>query len=103
MKASTADTSYVYPSAPYDWQVDGTEEIIVKYNQPVFTEEQKRELGVRSYYGYAIELYYRDQIQDKLVMPENIANLRLESKDEEIPVRDRIGPENALFPNSVYP
>lgn len=103
VKASTADTSYVYPSAPYDWQVDGTEEIIVKYNQPVFTEEQKRELGVRSYYGYAIELYYRDQIQDKLVMPENIANLRLESKDEEIPVRDRIGPENALFPNSVYP
>ena len=103
VKASTADTSYVYPSAPYDWQVDGTEEIIVKYNQPVFTEEQKRELGVRSYYGYAIELYYKDQIQDKLMKPENIANLRLESKDEEIPVRDRIGPENALFPNSVYP
>ena len=103
VKASTADTSYVYPSPPYDWQVDGTEEIIVNYNQPVFTEEQKRELGERSYYGYAIELYYRDKIQDKLVMPENIANLRLESKDEEIPARDPIGPENALFPNSVYP
>lgn len=103
VKASTADTSYVYPSPPYDWQVDGTEEIIVNYNQPVFTEEQKRELGERRYFGYAIELYYQDQIQDKVVMPESIATLRLETKDEAAPVGGFIGPENALFPDPAYP
>jgi len=103
VKASTADTSYDYPSAPYDWQSDGTEEIIVKYNQPVFTDEQKLELGERSYYGYAIELYYRDQIQDKVVMPEDIARLRLESPADPAPAGGFLGPENALFPDSVYP
>lgn len=103
VKASTADTSYDYPSAPYDWQSDGTEEIIVNYNQPVFTDEQKLELGERSYYGYAIELYYRDQIQDKVVMPEDIARLRLESPADPAPAGEFLGPENALFPNSVYP
>jgi len=103
VKASTADTSYDYPSAPYDWQTDGTEEIVVNYNQPVFSEEQKRELGERSYYGYAIELYYRDQIQDKAVMPEEIARLRLESPADPAPVGGFLGPENALFPDSVYP
>lgn len=103
VKASTADTSYDYPSAPYDWQGDGTEEIVVKYNQPVLTEEQKLELGERSYYGYAIELYYRDQIQDKVVMPEEIARLRLESPAPAAPAGGFLGPENALFPESVYP
>lgn len=103
VKASTADTSYDYPSAPYDWQSDGTEEIIVNYNQPVFTDEQKLELGERSYYGYAIELYYRDQIQDKVVMPEDIARLRLESPADPAPAGGFLGPENALFPDSVYP
>lgn len=103
VKASTADTSYDYPSAPYDWQSDGTEEIIVKYNQPVFTDEQKLELGERSFYGYAIELYYRNQIQDKVVMPEDIARLRLESPADTAPAGGFLGPENALFPDPVFP
>jgi hypothetical protein len=103
VKASTADTSYDYPSSPYDWQSDGTEEIIVNFNQPVFTDEQKLELGERSYYGYAIELYYRDRIQDKVVMPEDIARLRLESPADPAPAGGFLGPENALFPDSVYP
>ncbi len=103
VKTSTADTSYDYPSAPYDWQTDGTEEIIVKYHQPVFTEEQKRELGERSYYGYAIELYYRDRIQDTVVMPEDITRLRAESAAEPAPAGGFLGPENALFPESTYP
>ena len=51
--------------------------IVVNYLQPVFTEEQKRELGERSFYGYAIELYYRDELQDKVAMPEDIAALAL--------------------------
>lgn len=103
VKASTADTSYEYPSAPYDWQGDGTEEIVVKYHQPVFTQEQKREFGDRTYYGYAIELYYRDQIQDKVVMPAEIDRLRAESPAEPAPAGGFLGPENALFPESIHP
>jgi len=103
IKLTTADISYEYPSAPYDWQSGGTEEIVVNYNQPVFSEEQQLELGERSYFGYAIELYYRDQIQDKVVMPEEIARLRLESSPAPVPTGKFLGPENALFPDPVYP
>ena len=75
----------------------------MKYNQPVFTDEQKLELGERSFYGYAIELYYRNQIQDKVVMPEDIARLRLESPADTAPAGGFLGPENALFPDPVFP
>lgn len=109
VRSSTADTSYLYPTEPYDWQVDGTEVIVVNYLQPVFTEEQKRELGERSFYGYAIELYYRDELQDKVAMPEDIAALRFEGNPggegsaggAKSPTF--LGPENALFPDPVVP
>jgi hypothetical protein len=100
VQASTADTSYLYPTEPYDWKIEGREEIVVIYNQPVFSEEQQLELGQRSYYGYIIELYYRDQIQDKVVMPEDIATLRIESPTVPQPAENGVGPENALFPKS---
>jgi hypothetical protein len=109
VRPSTADTSYLYPTEPYDWQVDGTEVIVVNYLQPVFTEEQKRELGERSFYGYSIELYYRDELQDKVAMPEEIAALRFEGnpggEGSTGGVRSStfMGPENALFPDSVVP
>tara|TARA_R110002096_G_scaffold23303_9_gene74259 strand:+ start:3275 stop:4528 length:1254 start_codon:yes stop_codon:yes gene_type:complete len=97
---STADTSYLYPTEPYDWQINGSEEIKVIYNQPIFTEEQSRELGKRSYYGYAIELYYRDRLQDRVVMPEDIARLRMDDAESDPDSSPRsVGPENALFPN----
>ncbi len=104
IEASTADTSKLYPTEPYDWAVDGTEEIVVNYHQPVFSEEQARELGERRYYGYAIELYYRDQLQDKVTMPEEIAALRIQEtpeQEESAPVF--LGPDNALFPDPLTP
>ncbi len=100
VQASTADTSYLYPTEPYDWKVDGREEIVVIYHQPVFSEEQRLELGERSYYGYVIELYYRDQIQDKVVMPDDLATRRIEAPTVPQPVEKGLGPENALFPDS---
>lgn len=109
VRPSTADTSYLYPTEPYDWQVDGTEVIVVNYLQPVFTEEQKRDLGERSFYGYAIELYYRDELQDKVAMPEDIAALRFDGGSGAdgpggaAPGPTFLGPENALFPDSVVP
>jgi len=109
VRPSTADTSYLYPTEPYDWQIDGTEVIVVNYLQPVFTEEQKRELGERSFYGYAIELYYRDELQDRVAMPADIAALRFEGNPGgdgsagEAQSPTFLGPENALFPDPVVP
>lgn len=104
VSASTADTSYLYPSEPYDWQVNGTEEIVVNYHQPVFTEEETRNLGERRYHGYAIELYYRDLLQDKVAMPEDVAVLRLQAQPPSAPSAPApLGPENALFPDPVNP
>jgi len=102
--ASTADTSYLYPTEPYDWATDGSETIIVDYHQPIFTEEQQRELGERTYYGYAIELYYLDVLQDKVTMPEDITALR-ETLDPLVAPRTTrgVGPENALFPDPLDP
>lgn len=76
--------------------------IIVNYNQPVFTEAQTRELGERRFYGYAIELLYRDELVEKVAMPEEVGALRF----EEAPggsTASPSGPENALFPNPALP
>jgi hypothetical protein len=97
--ASTADTSYLYPTEPYNWQSNGTEEIVVNYSQPEFSEEQKLELGERKYYGYVIELYYQDKLQDRVVMPEDIAEVQIE-RGSPPPAGGQIAPENALFPQS---
>lgn len=104
VKPSTAETSYLYPTEPYDWQIDGTETIVVNYHQPAFTEEERRSLGERTFYGYAIELHYRDELQDKVTMPEDIAELRFEpAPATAAPTAEEAGPENALFPTSVQP
>lgn len=112
VRPSTADTSYLYPTEPYDWQTGGTETILVNYHQPSFTEVQKLELGERSYHGYAIELYYRDQLQDKVAMPEDIATLRFPIEPLSPVARDPAagrpaaapqGPQNDLFPDAVIP
>lgn len=107
VRPSTADTSYLYPTEPYDWKVNGTETIVVNYLQPVFTEEQRRELGERTFHGYAIELYYRDELQDKVAMPEDVAALRFDpataSGGAAPGEASDVKPENALFPNSVVP
>lgn len=102
---STADTSYFYPTEPYDWDVNGREEIVVQYNQPKFTPDQERDLGSREYYGYAIQLYYRDELQDTVEMPSEIARLRPEPTRRTLPPGagsgpERVGPENALFPST---
>lgn len=96
---STADTSYDYPTKEYDWRDGGKEEIIVDYRQPVFSEEELRELGVRRYYGYVIELYYQDKLQDRIAMPEELSRFGGDAPEEPEPP-SRIGPENALFPET---
>jgi hypothetical protein len=68
-----ADTTPSYISAPYDWK-DGEEEIIeVEYHLPELTPEQIAQLGHRQYFGYVIELYYHDVLQDLVAAPRKLA------------------------------
>lgn len=102
--SSTADTLEKFPTEPYDWQEKGVEEIEVFYHQPVFNEEQQKELGDRKYHGYVIELYYRDQLQDRIAMPEVLMQLRMEEMTPPPPGSENIpGPENSLFPTPINP
>ncbi len=102
--SSTADTLEKFPTEPYDWQDKGLEEIEVFYHQPIFNEEQKKELGDRKYHGYVIELYYRDQLQDRIAMPEVLMQLRMEEMSPPPPGSENIsGPENTLFPAPSNP
>lgn len=70
---SIADAIPQRLSAPYDWK-DGAEEIIeVEYRLPKLTDEQRAAFGRRSYFGYVIELYYKDVLQDVVANPRKLA------------------------------
>lgn len=93
---STADTSESYISLPYDWLNGESEEIEVTYYQPVFTAEQKRDLGERVYYGYIVELYYQDELQDVVAAPRKLMGL-----NPSVPPAvngSSVGPDSSLFP-----
>jgi hypothetical protein len=68
-----ADTTPNYISAPYDWK-GGEEEVIeVEYHLPELSPEQIAQLGRRQYFGYVIELYYHDVLQDLVAAPRKLA------------------------------
>lgn len=68
-----ADTRPNYISAPYDWK-NGEEEIIeVEYRLPELSPEQVAQLGSRKYFGYLIELYYNDVLQDLVAAPRKLS------------------------------
>ena len=98
-EASTADTAQEFPSPPYDWREEGRETIEVTYHQPEFTEEQQRELGERAYYGYIIELYYRDELQDTAAFPPDLKSIDLNATPTPL-TEPPIGPDNSLFPTA---
>ncbi len=98
---TTATTNEGYVSEPYDWQ-DGNLEIIEEsYFQPVFTEVEKKELGERAYFGYIIELYYRDELQAVVAEPEELMGMKPGEPDagqlQEIG-DETSGPGAELFP-----
>ncbi len=97
--ATTADTTQEFPSEPYDWQGGSSETVNVIYHQPVFTIEQKRELGKRVYHGYVIELYYREQLQDTVAEPQELLEIHTEPADNR--PADAVGPDGSLFPDGT--
>lgn len=93
---STADTSESYISAPYDWRNGESEQIEVSYYQPVFTKEQKRDLGERVYYGYIVELYYQNELQDVVAAPRKLMGLNPSAPPANNGPMN--GPDSSLFP-----
>ncbi len=93
---STADTSESYISAPYDWRNGESEQIEVSYYQPVFTKEQKRDLGERVYYGYIVELYYQNELQDVVAAPRKLMGLNPSAPPANKGPMN--GPDSSLFP-----
>ncbi len=98
---TTATTNEGFVSEPYDWQ-DGDLEIIEEsYFQPVFTEVEKKELGDRAYFGYIIELYYRDELQAVVAEPQELMGMKPGEPDagqlQEIG-SETSGPGAELFP-----
>lgn len=102
---TTADTAENFVSEPYDWQDGGIEVIEESYFQPTFTDAQKKELGERRYFGYIIELYYRDELQDVVAEPRELMSLKPgQPSREDLPdpateFDSESGPGAELFPN----
>jgi hypothetical protein len=96
---TTASISYEFPTDPYDWKQNRTEEVEVFYHQPVFTVEQKQKLGERVYFGYVVELFYKNQLQDSVFSSEELRRIRFPAP---VPVPDPVpppqGPDSSLFP-----
>jgi hypothetical protein len=101
---TTADTAENFVSEPYDWQDGGVEVIEESYFQPKFTDAQKKELGERRYFGYIIELYYRDELQDVVAEPRELMSLKPgQPSSDELPdpateFDSNSGPGAELFP-----
>lgn len=74
-KPTIADTiEHVDVTAPYDWK-HGAERIDVEYFLPKLTDEQVANHGQRQYYGYVVELYYADVLQDFVANPRKLGRL----------------------------
>ncbi len=96
---TTAPISYEFPSEPYNWKENRTEEVEVFYHQPVFTVEQKQKLGERVYFGYVVELFYKNQLQDSVLSSEELRSLRFAAPvPVEVPQPPPQGPDSSLFP-----
>lgn len=74
-EATIADVStHADVTVPYDWKY-GTERIDVEYFLPTLTDEQIANHGQREYYGYVVELYYENVLQDYVANPRKLGRL----------------------------
>lgn len=90
---TVADTKPVYVTQPYDWR-DGSEEIIeVDYFLPKLTQEQLATLGQRRFFGYVVELYYKDLLQDIIASPRKLARLGSSASRAARPIRQALPPK----------
>lgn len=87
---TVADTKPIYVTHPYDWK-EGLEEIIeVEYFLPKLTQEQLATLGQRRFFGYVVELYYKDLLQDVVASPRKLARLGSSASRAARPIRQSL-------------
>lgn len=87
---TVADTKPIYVTQPYDWK-DASEEIIeVEYFLPKLTAEQTATLGQRQFFGYVVELYYKDLLQDIVASPRKLARLGSSASRAARPIRQSL-------------
>ncbi|MEM0969658.1 MAG: hypothetical protein AAGJ31_09930, partial [Verrucomicrobiota bacterium] len=99
---TVADTKPTYLTQPYDWR-DANEEIIeVEYFLPKLSDEQEANLGQRKYYGYVVELFYRDLLQDIVAYPRKLARLGSSPSRAARPVIESF-PRSSIPSTSVAP
>jgi hypothetical protein len=66
-----AEVTYRFTSAPIDWANGDAETLEVQYLQPLpLAKGPKTE--ERSYYGYLVRVYYKDELQDTRAEPETL-------------------------------
>ncbi|MEZ5431290.1 MAG: hypothetical protein R3F31_08970 [Verrucomicrobiales bacterium] len=96
VEKSTATVEEEFISQPYDWKDEAREVINVIYHQKAFTPEEIKDGGRRKYYGYAIEMYYCDILQDTVADPATLLEEMERPSAKKPPVQ---GPDSSLFPN----
>ncbi len=90
---TTADPPhYEWETVPIDWVTQPEEILAVEYFHPTLTPEQELELGRRQYYGYIVEVYYSNALQDVLAQPRTLRSLATEMSNPLL--------QNRLFPNN---
>lgn len=70
-----------------DWR-DGAEEFIFEYRQPPMTPDEIIRFGQRKYYGYVLEVYYQNRLQDVKAEPPQLTAFARELPVEEAPPED---------------
>ncbi|RYD38023.1 MAG: hypothetical protein EOP86_01985 [Verrucomicrobiaceae bacterium] len=84
-----------WPEMPVDW-ADGTERFDFEYRQPPLSADEILKLGQRKYYGYAVELRYGDEGQEKF--EDMVAGPReLGDFARELPEQEAASPESPVM------
>lgn len=84
-----------WPELPVDW-ADGTERFDFEYRQAPLSADEILKLGQRKYYGYAVELRYGDEGQEKF--EDMVAGPReLGDFARELPESEAASPEAAVM------
>ncbi|MDB6132595.1 MAG: tetratricopeptide-like helical domain [Verrucomicrobiales bacterium] len=84
-----------WPELPVDW-ADGTEHFDFEYRQAPLSADEILKLGQRKYYGYAVELRYGDEGQEKF--EDMVAEPReLGDFARELPEQEAASPEAAVM------
>lgn len=83
---------------PVNWAEDGIEPVEIEYLRGEMTVDQLKKFGSRSYYGYVLEVYWRDKLQDVKAEPPELADFAREMPTPTATDSPQETEGNPLFP-----